>query len=88
MQWYAVHAAPCICVLSLICAQSQGAIKLVNAALSKYRGDQLLRALKAHALDRGGRTQEALVVSLPSPFTAVVVITKVPVPECVVWTAD
>lgn len=41
---------------------SQGAIKLVNAALSKYRGNQLLRALKAHALDRGGRAQEALVV--------------------------
>lgn len=41
----------------------QGAIKLVNAALSKYRGDQLLRALKAHALDRGGRGQEALAVS-------------------------
>jgi hypothetical protein len=42
----------------------QGAIKLVNAALSKYRGDQLLRALKAHALDRGGRPQEALAVGM------------------------
>lgn len=40
----------------------KGAIKLVNAALSKYRGNQLLRALKAHALDRGGRTPEALVL--------------------------
>ncbi len=42
---------------------SQGALKLVTSALSKYRGNQLLRALKAHALDRGGRTQEGLRVS-------------------------
>ena len=68
-QWHANHAAPCIDVIAT-CAPSQGAIKLVNAALSKYRGDQLLRALKAHALDRGGRTQEALVVSLPLLSTA------------------
>ena len=41
----------------------QGALKLANAALSKYRGEKLLRSLKAHALDRGGRTDDALTVS-------------------------
>jgi hypothetical protein len=51
------------------CASLQGALKLANAALSKYRSDQLLRALKAHALDRGGRAQEALAVIAPTDLS-------------------
>lgn len=41
----------------------QGALKLSTAALSKYKGDPLLRALKAYALDRSGRASEALQVN-------------------------
>lgn len=47
------------------CASTpQGALKLATAALSKYRGDQLFRALKAHALERTGKTSEAISVRL------------------------
>lgn len=37
---------------------------MATAALSKYRGDHLLRALKAHALERTGKASEALTVRL------------------------
>ena len=40
----------------------QGSLKLANAALSKYKGDQLLRVLKAVLLQRSDRMQESLVV--------------------------
>ena len=57
---------PTGCVRSVdAAANSQGALKLTTAALSKYRGDQLLRALKAHALERSGKLQEALTVRPP-----------------------
>ncbi len=40
----------------------QGGLKLANAALSKYKGDQLLRVLKAVLLQRSDRMQESLAV--------------------------
>jgi hypothetical protein len=40
----------------------QQAVKLADAALKKYKGDQLARALKGYALHRSGKPQEALQV--------------------------
>jgi hypothetical protein len=37
-------------------------LKLANAALAKYKGDQLLRVLKAVLLQRSDRMQESLAV--------------------------
>ncbi len=37
-------------------------MKLANAALAKYKGDQLLRVLKAVLLQRSDRMQESLAV--------------------------
>ena len=43
-------------------AAPQGGLKLANAALAKYKGDQLLRVLKAVLLQRSDRMQESLTV--------------------------
>ena len=40
----------------------QQAVKLADAALKKYKGDQLVRALKGYALHRSGKHEEALQV--------------------------
>ena len=40
----------------------QQAVKLADAALKKYKGDQLVRALKGYALYRSGKHDEALQV--------------------------
>lgn len=40
----------------------QQAVKLADAALKKYKGDQLVRALKGYALHRTGKAEEALQV--------------------------
>ena len=40
----------------------QGGLKLANAALAKYKGDQLLRVLKAVLLQRSDRMQDSLMV--------------------------
>lgn len=45
----------------------QQAAKLAEAVLKKYKGDQLVRALKAYALHRSGKPEEALQVGRPSP---------------------
>ena len=37
-------------------------MKLADAALKKYKGDQLVRALKGYALHRAGKADEALQV--------------------------
>lgn len=40
----------------------QGAAKLANSALGKYKNNPLLKTLKAVALDRAGKSQEAFQV--------------------------
>ena len=49
-------------LLTGIAVARQGGLKLANAALSKYKGDQLLRVLKAVLLQRSDRMQESLAV--------------------------
>ena len=74
---YTAAAAACRCLLLPACRRTdhppcphspccnpwQQAVKLADALLlKKYKGDQLLRALKAYALQRSGKQGEALQV--------------------------
>lgn len=59
---------PAACVtlarlLDAVLVGTQGALKLTNAALEKYHGNDLLKALKAVALQRSGKSDEAAKVS-------------------------
>lgn len=47
----------------------QQAAKLAEAALKKYKGDQLVRALKGYALHRSGKPEDALQVGSPLTLT-------------------
>ncbi len=49
----------------------QAAIKLADAALKKHKSNQLVRALKAYALIRSGKQDDALQAR--QAFTAAVV---------------
>lgn len=52
-----------LCVLTGLCSCFvQGAVKLCNAGLQKYPDCHTFRALKAVALERSGKRDEALQV--------------------------
>lgn len=57
-------STPCTCpppktLLTGLPPQPQGALKLINAALEKHKDNDTLRSLKAIALQRSGKTDEA-----------------------------